>query len=118
MVKIENIILDGEMIAYSEEDGFLPFGSLRSVARNYRTDDQGHDEDEVPAPEDTKKDGLAHPCFIAFDVIHVQNDSFQNHPLYARRKALHKTSIERKGWFEHVKYDFHLSSHSLTVSSV
>lgn len=67
---VENCILDGEMLAWDDEEGVvLPFGSLKSALKEHKS---------------------VMPLFEAFDILYLNNTSLTGYNLKERRKALDK----------------------------
>ncbi|KAF7730847.1 hypothetical protein EC973_001365 [Apophysomyces ossiformis] len=77
-----SLILDGEMIAYDPKlDVFLPFGSLKSAAK-----------------DDTVDPHKAHPCFIVFDMVYCNGFQMAKYTLADRLKVLSSVVKEKDGY--------------------
>ncbi|KAJ3410685.1 DNA ligase (ATP) [Chytridiales sp. JEL 0842] len=87
---VKTCILDGELIAYSTENGgFEEFGKLKTAANNYLS--LG---DTAPT----------HPCFVVFDVLHVNGQSLLSDPLMDRYKLLSAIIKPNPNFFEILPY--------------
>ncbi|KAL1926334.1 hypothetical protein VTP01DRAFT_5855 [Rhizomucor pusillus] len=80
-LRADSLILDGEMVAYDPKlDVFLPFGTLKSSAK-----------DESIDPH------KAHPCFIVFDIVYCNGNPLLDYPLSSRLKILGSVVKEKRG---------------------
>ncbi|CDH52455.1 dna ligase 4 [Lichtheimia corymbifera JMRC:FSU:9682] len=81
-LKADTLILDGEMVAYDPKlDVFLPFGTLKSAAK-----DQSMDMHR------------ARPCFVVFDIVFCNGTPLLGYPLWERLKVLNKVVTEKYGY--------------------
>ncbi|RKP19877.1 hypothetical protein ROZALSC1DRAFT_4706, partial [Rozella allomycis CSF55] len=84
--KVENAILDGEMVVMDENKGeILPFGTLKTAALN-------DSEDSV------------HPYFIIFDILLINGKCLIDDTLDERKRLIHKVVSEKKNWLEFVNF--------------
>ncbi|ORX59718.1 ATP-dependent DNA ligase [Hesseltinella vesiculosa] len=75
-----NLILDGEMVAYDPNlDMVLPFGTLKSSARNQ----------DATGPR---------PCFMVFDIVFCNDTPLPDYPLRERLQLLKKVVKENHGY--------------------
>ncbi|KAG0180060.1 DNA ligase (ATP) [Apophysomyces sp. BC1034] len=78
----ESLILDGEMIGYDPKlDVFLPFGSLKTTAK-----------DETLDPHKSR------PCFIVFDMVYCNGFQMSKYTLADRLKVLNSVVKEKRGY--------------------
>lgn len=88
---IENIILDGEMIAWDPlTKGIIPFGTLKTVAL-----------DQAKHPEKTTG---ARPLFKVFDCVYANNKDVTKFTLRDRRNLLEQAVKEVRGRMEFLNY--------------
>lgn len=73
--RVDNIILDGEMITWNpEQDLIVPFGTLKTAA--------------LAAQKDPFSSTENRPVFKVFDILLLNGQCLTQHTLYDRRKAL------------------------------
>ncbi|CDK25516.1 unnamed protein product [Kuraishia capsulata CBS 1993] len=92
---VNNCIIDGEMVAWDEErQQILPFGTLKGAALLQISEGaKGNESSSV------------HPFFIAFDLVYLNDKSYENYTLRSRRD--HLATIIRnpvKSYFEVLDY--------------
>lgn len=83
----ENLILDGEMMAYDLE--------LKTVVSmgSHSSGEGGR------LPETGRK------CFVLFDILYLNGEDLTGYPLKERRQILKDTIGEKEGWLHILKYD-------------
>lgn len=85
--KVENCILDGEMISFDNEtNSVLPFGIVKSVAK-HATDSSSSPGFSSGLTTETES---FHPLFMAFDLLFLNDKPLINYPLWQRKKYLNQ----------------------------
>lgn len=70
--RVENCILDGEMVAWDPaSETVVPFGSIKTAALN-----------------EMNERGLTHPLFLVFDILYLNGVPLVKHKLSERRKTM------------------------------
>lgn len=85
--KVENFILDGEMISFDKENNkILPFGMVKTIAKNTLDSNK----------ESSSQHGLIietnsfHPLYMIFDILYLNTISLINFPLWQRKQYLNQ----------------------------